>query len=159
MKRVVCVGALALSILLTLPRSAAADLTAFYGFSPTPEKRSTRGIAIGVSLLIVGFEFEYGKTSEDESAAAPGLTTGMGNVIVMTPTYKLQPYGTIGGGIFHESYRDRGTTNFGTNLGGGVKFALAGPIRVRIDYRVFNLHGSPRNTPVQRFYVGVNLKF
>jgi hypothetical protein len=159
MKRVFCVGALALSILLTLPRSAAADLTAFYGFSPTPEKRSTKGIAIGISLLIVGFEFEYGKTSEDESEAAPGLTTGMGNVMVMTPTYKVQLYGTIGGGVFHESYRDRGTTSFGTNFGGGVKFALVGPLRARIDYRVFNLRGDPLFKNVQRFYGGVSLSF
>lgn len=159
MKHVFCVGALAFSILLALPRPAAADLTAFYGFSPTPEKRSTRGIAIGVSLLVVGFEFEYGKTSEDESAAAPGLTTGMGNALVMTPTYKLQLYGTIGGGFFHETYRDRGTTSFGTNLGGGVKFALAGPIRARIDYRIFNLRGDPLYKSVQRFYAGVSLSF
>jgi hypothetical protein len=40
-----------------------------------------------------------------------------------------------------------------------VKINLAGPLRLRVDYRVFNLHGSPRHTPVQRWYAGVNLKF
>jgi hypothetical protein len=128
MKRVFCVVRAGALHSVHAPRSAAADLTAFYGFSPTPEKRSTKGIAIGISLLIVGFEFEIWQDLEDESEAAPGLTTGMGNVMV-TLTAKVQLYGTIGGGVFHRIMRDRGTTSFGTNLGGGVKFALVGPPR------------------------------
>ena len=34
-----------------------------------------------------------------------------------------------------------------------------GPLRLRADYRVLNLHGSPRYATVQRFYIGANLKF
>ena len=34
------------------------------------------------------------------------------------------------------------------NNGGGVKIKLAGPLRVRLDYRVFTLRGSPRASPV-----------
>jgi hypothetical protein len=159
MKRTLFLVALSTTMLLALPRNAAADLTAFYGFSPTPDTRSTRGLAIGISLVIIGFEFEYGNTVEDESTASPGLTTGMGNVMIMTPTFKVQLYGTTGGGMYHESYRDRGTTSFGTNIGGGVKFALFGPIRARIDYRIFNLTGDPLFNHVQRFYGGVSLSF
>ena len=32
-------------------------------------------------------------------------------------------------------------TNFGSNIGGGAKINLVGPLRLRVDYRVFNLHG------------------
>ncbi len=112
-----------------------------------------------MGLIVVGFEFEYGKTVEDEATGAPGLTTGMGNLMVMTPTVKVQLYGTTGGGLFHETYRDRGTTSFGTNVGGGVKLGLAGPIRLRLDYRIFNLNGDPLYKRVQRFYAGVSVSF
>ena len=43
----------------------------------------------------------------------------------------------------------------GMNVGGGVKITLAGPLRVRVDYRLFTLRGSPRVSPVHRFYAGV----
>ena len=29
------------------------------------------------------------------------------------------------------------------NTGGGVKITLLGPLRVRVDYRVFTLRGEP----------------
>ena len=45
------------------------------------------------------------------------------------------------------------------NTGGGVKINLAGPLRARVDYRVFNLKGNPRHNNVQRIYAGLNLAF
>ena len=36
---------------------------------------------------------------------------------------------------------------------------LAGPLRLRLDYRVFTLQGTPRHSKPQRFYAGLNLKF
>jgi opacity protein-like surface antigen len=141
------------------PLPAAADVTAFFGVSPTPATRTTQGVAVGLGLVVVGFEFEYGKTRQDDAKGAPGLTTGMGNLMVMTPTHKVQLYATTGGGLFHEIYRTRGTTSFGTNVGGGVKIALAGPIRMRFDYRVFKLNGDPLFKNVHRFYGGLSLSF
>jgi len=44
-------------------------------------------------------------------------------------------------------------------VGGGVKMSLIGPLRLRLDYRVFTLRGSPLYEKPQRFYAGVNLKF
>ena len=43
------------------------------------------------------------------------------------------------------------------NTGGGVKFSLIGPLRVRADYRVFTLKGDPLHDVVHRIYVGANL--
>ena len=159
MRRLLAILVCALCAVGLSPRPAAADVTAFWGVSPTPSSRSAKGVAIGLGLLVVGFEFEYAQISEDEVQGAPSLTTGMGNIVVMTPTFKIQLYGTTGGGLFHEQWRDFSTTSFGTNVGGGVKFALAGPVRVRVDYRVFKLNGTPIVSRVQRIYGGLSLSF
>jgi hypothetical protein len=159
MKQLAAVSLLALGLLMTHPAPAAADLTAFLGEATTPATRSAKGVSVGIGLVIVGFEFEYAKIAEDEREAAPSLTTGMGNIVIMTPTSKLQLYGTTGGGVFHEQLREFTTTNVATNVGGGVKIALAGPIRLRLDYRVFKLNGTPIVDRVHRFYGGLSLSF
>jgi hypothetical protein len=40
-----------------------------------------------------------------------------------------------------------------------VKVTLAGPIRLRVDYRVFKLGSGALYTPAHRIYAGLNLKF
>ena len=47
----------------------------------------------------------------------------------------------------------------GINLGGGAKIRLLGPLRIRLDYRVFRLQGSPLFSTYQRFYAGGNIAF
>ncbi len=149
------------SALLSAGSTAWADATVFIGNATAPSNRTARGFAVGAGLLIVGFEFEYGSTVEELEAAAPSLRTGMGNVLFQTPfpIFRLQPYFTTGGGVYHESLGGISETNFGINNGGGVKISLIGPLRARVDYRVFNLKGSPLEDVVQRWYVGANLKF
>ena len=158
MKRTLLVGLLAIAGVLGRPAPASADVTFFLGFSPTPDYRLTRGIAAGINMAIVGFEFDYSFTSADETDGVPSLRTGMMNVLVMTPT-KTQLYVTAGGGAFRESLNGASTTNFGTNIGGGAKIGIAGPLRLRLDYRVFRLRGTPVQQTSQRFYAGVNFSF
>ena len=43
--------------------------------------------------------------------------------------------------------------------GWGTKVTLTGPLRLRYDYRLFNLRGDPLYSKVHRFYAGVNLAF
>jgi len=152
---------LAAGVLLITVVPAAADVTAFLGTSSAPEHRTARGFAIGAALLVVGFEFEYSDTIEEFDRGAPALRTYMGNVFVQTPVaiLGLQPYLTTGTGVYREELGEAGTTHIGFNNGGGVKISLAGPLRARVDYRVFSLRGSPIQTTVQRVYVGVNLAF
>ncbi len=140
---------------------ALADATTFIGPNRTPANRMTRGAALGLSLLVIGFEFEYSDTPEDRSANAPSLRSGMFNMLVQTPVSisGLQFYGTIGVGAYRERLDAQETTNVGGNVGGGVKISLLGPLRARIDYRVFTLRGSPLHDRPQRIYVGLNLAF
>jgi len=149
----------ALFVALLWPAKAWADATAFWGLSYTPTTRTAKGFAVGVTLIVIGFEYEYSHTSEDEPQAAPGLTSHMGNVLVQTPTGRAQLYFTAGGGFYQETYRTFDTNGFGTNLGGGLKFTIAGPLRVRVDYRIFSLHGEPLYSNPKRFYVGAVLAF
>lgn len=148
--------ALALTLLAAIPASA--DATLFIGANTTPSTRPVRGFAGGISLLVIGFEFEYANTVEDPLAAAPSLQTYMGNVLVQTPT-STQLYATLGGGFYRERLGTTQETSVGINLGAGIKFSLAGPLRVRVDYRAFVLRGSPIYQNPQRLYAGLNLAF
>jgi opacity protein-like surface antigen len=154
-----------LASVLLLPAKASADVTGFIGASSTPSTRMVKGLAVGTGLLIVGFEFEYAHTNEDLhedlQKAAPGLRTFMFNGLVQTPIpiAGMQFYGTAGGGVFRETLDQTSKTNVGINVGGGVKISLIGPLRLRLDYRVFTLRGTPLYDKPQRFYAGINLKF
>jgi hypothetical protein len=154
-------AALALALTAATPSIARADATAFLGRNSGGDDRSvTRGFAIGVSLLVVGFEFEYANSSEDLTDLTPSLRTTSGNVFVQTfglPGFQL--YATTGGGMYRERLGSDQETAFALNNGGGIKINLAGPIRARVDYRVFTLKGNPRHATVQRIYAGLNLAF
>lgn len=149
---------LTLVILAGTAAPARADITAFLGVTPTGGNHAVKGVAVGVGLLIVGFEFEFAQTSQDVLEQLPGLKTYSGNVLVQTPT-DVQLYATTGVEGYRENLGTFQETHFGTNIGGGVKLKLIGPIRVRFDYRIFKLQGAPIHDVYQRFYVGGNLKF
>lgn len=140
---------------------ASADATVFLGSTMTPDNRPVKGVSIGVGLLIVGFEFEYADTGEATDDAAPSLRTGMGNVLLQTPIPLggLQFYVTTGAGLYRERLGELQETHVGFNTGGGVKVSLLGPLRARIDYRLFNLRGDPLHATVHRLYAGLNLAF
>jgi opacity protein-like surface antigen len=169
MRRFWLLSALSCLLLSFTAAPAYADLTGFLGRTSTPVGRPNKGLAIGTGLIIVGFEFEYSSTDEDLLISngkedGPALSTYMFNGLLQTPLpiARMQFYGTVGGGVYHETLSidpDNDHTNFGTNLGGGAKITLVGPIRLRLDYRVFRLRGSPRHDNVQRLYAGINLKF
>ena len=153
------------ALVVLTPAAASADITAFLGTTSAPVNRMTTGFSIGAGLVIVGFEFEYGHARENLDELAPSVRTYMFNGLLQTPVpiAGMQFYGTAGAGVYHETLDllqgEISETNVGLNVGGGVKVNLAGPLRLRFDYRVFTLQGSPRHAKPQRFYVGVNLKF
>lgn len=160
MTRITTVG-IALALLALTSAPARADITAFIGANTTPANRQVRGGSLGFGLLVVGVELEYAYTPDDVAALAPSLKTGMGNLILQTPMALMgfQPYFTTGAGIYQEELGLHSDTGVGFNTGGGVKVSLAGPIRLRVDYRVFKLGSGALNSPAHRFYAGLNLKF
>jgi hypothetical protein len=151
----------AMFMLLLAAGPASADATAFIGSTTTPANRAVKGVSVGVGLLIIGFEFEFASTNETLEDGAPGLRTGMGNVLLQTPfpIAGMQFYLTTGAGLYRETLGTRQETHAGFNTGGGAKISLLGPIRARLDYRVFNLRGEPVESVIHRIYAGLNLAF
>ena len=153
--------ALATLVCGLLATPAFADITGFIGANTTPANRQVRGGAVGIGLLVVAFEFEFANTPDDPKAAAPSLTTGSGNLLLQTPIsfFGFQPYFTTGGGFYRETLGAHQNTSFAVNTGGGVKVSLIGPVRLRVDYRVFKLGSGALHSPAHRVYVGLNVKF
>jgi opacity protein-like surface antigen len=148
--------------LLALGTPAFADITGFVGIAGGPSTRVVKGAAVGAGLVIVGWEGEYSDIGSDVAQGSPRLQTGMANILLQTPfgVGGLQFYGTGGAGIYHENLAGITQTNVGINVGGGIKMNLIGPLRLRADYRVFHLAGSPIGAVyVHRFYIGANVKF
>jgi hypothetical protein len=150
----------AIALLLFIAAPARADVTGFIGANLTPSGRQVIGGALGGGLLVIGFEGEYAFTPDDPKASAPSLTTGMGNVLLQTPVaiFGVQPYFTTGAGLYRETLGTYQDTSFGFNTGGGAKISLVGPLRLRVDYRVFKLGSDALYSPAHRLYVGLNLK-
>lgn len=147
--------------LLACAGRADADLTAFLGSNTTPTNRPVRGVAVGMSILLIGFEFEYSDTKADAAGNAR-RRAGMFNVLAQTPDWAgiLQFYATAGGGLYREEGAGLLDTSTATNTGGGVKVGLVGPFRARFDYRVFLLRGeSAANKTHHRLYTGLNIAF
>lgn len=142
---------------------AFADVTAFLGTNTTPANRLASGLSVGIGagLLIVGFEFEYAQSPDDPTSGAPSLKTGSTNILLQTPVaiYGVQPYLTTGVGFYKEVLGTHDELGTAFNTGGGVKLSLAGPLRLRVDYRAFKLGGGARYSPAHRVYVGLNLRF
>lgn len=153
--------ALALLVLLGWTVPASADVTVFTGSASSPSNRQTTGASVGLTLLIVGFEFEYASVKEDVATGAPAVRTGMANAFIQPPTafMGIRPYATTGIGLYRERLGLDSTTSVAFNSGGGVKVNLIGPLGARLDYRVFKLRGTPRASLFHRIYVGANLSF
>jgi hypothetical protein len=156
-----CRGLLAVFLLLGSALPARADLTIFAGLQSAPTLRPTTGISLGFGLLIVGWEVEIARTSERRDELAPSITTGTGSVYVQNPVpiSGVQLYALAGAGLYRErldvAYQQ---TDVHVALGGGAKIALAGPLKLRLDYRFFKLRGALEPNP-QRLYAGLALAF
>jgi hypothetical protein len=155
-------AAVAALVLVSLtPAPASADATLFLGKTlSSPNHRSVRGFALGASMLVVGFEFEVANIREDATLHEPSLKTTSGTVFAQTFNISgIQLYVGTGAGYYRERLGADEATGLVFNNGGGVKVKLAGPLRVRVDYRIFNLRGNPQRSKIQRVYGGLNFAF
>jgi hypothetical protein len=153
--------AAALAAVMLAARPAHADITGFIGANTSPANRAATGVAVGFGLVVLGFEFEYSNTTDDPAALAPSLKTGSGNVLLQTPVaiFGLQPYVTGGAGFYSEALGAHSEFGGTVNTGAGVKISLVGPLRLRVDYRVFKLGSGALTSPAHRVYAGLNLRF
>ena len=69
------------------------------------------------------------------------------------------PNATTGAGIYRERLGAHAHTGIAPETGGGVKVSLAGPLQLRVDYRVIKLGRDALFSPAHRVYAGLNLKF
>jgi hypothetical protein len=161
-RHLIAISAAAAVISIVAPDARAdVNLTGFLGASTTPSTRSARGLAAGAGILVVAFEFEYSNMSQEQASGTPALDTAMFNGMIQTPfvVKRLQFYGTIGGGIYRETLGDYDRVSSGIDYGGGVKISIAGSLKARMDYRLFDLHGSARVPKPQRVYGALMLSF
>lgn len=159
--RLAVVAAFALLLVSLTPAPASADATLFLGKTlGSPAHRSVRGFAVGMSMLVVGFELEIANIREDPTLHDPSLKTTSATVFAQTFNIAgIQLYVGTGAGYYRERLGADEATGVVLNNGGGVKVKLAGPLRVRVDYRIFNLRGNPQRSKIQRVYGGLNLAF
>ena len=161
LRRMTLVG-LALALLTLAPSPARADIVGFLGSNLTPSSQPIYGAALSINILVVCLEFEFANSPEDLSRGLPGQITGMASVQFVTPTGRVQAYGGAGIGAGWESLTGfNSALRTARSIGGGVKIGLAGPLGVRVDYRVMTLNNSlgVDTATRQRFYVGLNLHF
>ena len=145
------------------------DVTAFVGVM-VPQARRAVGGAFGGGGSMVRFEIEYSGTVGSATLTRPSAGAISVNVLVQsTPSiHGLQFYGTGGFGLFGETFEGGAGSGevLAKNFGVGAKIVLAGPLRLRLDYRLFVLGDAPDASPglvlqqhPQRLSAGLNFTF
>ncbi len=140
---------------------ARADLTVFAGLQTAQETRPATGISVGFGLLLLGWEVEVARATERQADRVPSLSTGTASLYVQNPIpiSGMQFYAIAGAGVYRERldviYQQ---TDVHLAFGGGVKIGLAGPLKLRLDYRFFKLRDALSENP-QRAYAGLTLSF
>jgi hypothetical protein len=150
------------ALFVMLPMSARADVTVLVGVMSVGGPRPAVGWAFSYCPSVVGFEIEYfgtpGGATTDHSSAG-GIFASL--IVQPATTSNLQFFAIAGFGIFDHG----GGVYNATNVGGGVKIRIVGPLRLRLDYRLFVLGDlqdgdrGPTTKYPQRFSAGLQLVF
>ena len=147
------------------------NITAFAGVAVASGPHQANGVAVGLKPEPgpVSFEFEYSRSRRDPVAGVRAIETLACNILVQPSRQRsrFQFYGTLGVGLYaplHDLSHPRGggvhqssEPDSARNVGGGAKVTLAGPLKLRMDYRAFFLAGGESNQ--HRFYVGIAAGF
>jgi hypothetical protein len=123
------------------PLSARADATVLWGLMSVDALRPSFGFSFGHRPSAVGFEIEYLSTLGQTTPGDYSAGGAFASLIVQAVTISNVQIFAVGGvGIWAEGFAGKrtGVLNAG-NVGGGVLVALAGPLRLRLDYRLFLL--------------------
>jgi hypothetical protein len=127
---------------------ARADATLFVGMDTEAASRPALGVAVGRCPGMFGFELEYAGTLGHPTEGKPSVRTVTANLLVQTtlPIHWTQFYGIAGFGVYGETIGNgKGSGEIASgDIGVGAKITLAGPLKLRLDYRVFLLGASRR---------------
>jgi len=138
------------------------NLTAFAGAAMTPDAHAVSGIGVGVRPQPgpVSIEFEYSRSQIDRARSVPSIMTLAANFLVQVPVRqsRFELYGAFGLGFYVlQPDRQSGDADSAWNFGGGAKVTLAGPVKLRMDYRVFRLAPIPgrHHSDLRRLSLGI----
>ena len=163
-------GAAWLAVLVLMnPLSARADATVLVGLKSVEGLRPSFGWSFGHRPDAVGFEIEYLRTVHQTALGGYSAGGVFASLIVQPVTISHVQIFAIGGvGIWGEGFsggKSAGLFRAG-NVGGGALVHLAGPLSLRLDYRLFLLgkaeeQGSipPSTKHPQRIAAGLHFDF
>jgi len=161
-------GLLGIVLAATAP-TARADTTSFVAVGTDTASQREVGVAFGLCPGIFGWEVEYAGTLGRGGESDPSVGTISGNFLLQTtvPIRRTQFYGIAGFGVYGKQSGKQGSGEINIrDIGAGAKITLAGPLKLRLDYRLFLLGESPDATPgmrldrhPQRFSAGLSLAF
>ena len=143
-------------------RESPVNITAFCGVAMAPGPHPAIGVAVGHKPHPgpVSLEFEYWRSWRDPIEGVPAIGTFAVNILTeLSPRQsRFQFYGTFGAGLYALLHEDQvSEVTDARNIGGGAKVSLAGPLKLRMDYRAFfltKLDGKDLSNE-HRFYVGI----
>ena len=154
--------------LLATAAPARADATLFAGALSAGGGRSVVGGSIGLfareTRSVIGFEIDYTRTLGGARTTSPRISTFGGSLLVQVPIVdrRMNAYAAFGGTLYQEATPDDKSAGGAFNVGGGVKVTLAGPLKLRLDYRFFRVRfveASTGSTHPQRVTIGLALAF
>jgi hypothetical protein len=145
------------------------DTTVFIG-GVAPAGRGLRGATLGWGQDVIRGELEVWDTGGGASLSRPGHGGLSGGILIQSrPNERgLQYFGTAGFGLYFEDFGSGFSSGEAEAkyLGVGIKLRLAGPLRLRAEYRAFLLGEAPDASPEadletfpHRLTVGLTLQF
>jgi len=137
-RRLLSGAAWLVALVLMTPLSARADATVLVGLTSVDALRPSFGWSFSYRPSAVGVEVEYLSTVPGDYSAG-GI---FGSVIVVPGTISNVQIFVLGGvGVWGEGFDGGKRTGVlsAANVGGGVLVGLGGPVRLRLDYRLFRL--------------------
>lgn len=155
----------AMILLLVGVAPAAADLTFAVGMQRPSAPHPSVAVAWGWWPGTVGFEIEYAGSVGRASNSTPSTGSASVNLLVRTP-WRIgagRVY-AVGGIAAYGEQRPSGGVGAveAIDLGAGTTLRLAGPLHLRLDYRMFVLgrgEGRSKSALPQRLAAALSLSF
>lgn len=155
------------ALVVMKPVSARADAAGLVGLTSVDDVRPSYAFSFGYRPAAVGFEIEYLSTIAGDYSGG-----GIFASLIVQPVMisNVQIFAVGGVGVWGEGFEGGKRTGVlsAVNVGGGVLVPLAGPLSLRLDYRLFVLGEvskeevgaiAPGTRHPQRIAAGIHFDF